>query len=101
MKINYGIDTASHRIKVTAGVPRTGFQRGEGELEVGNQGRSRISTKSFSQETEAIGQQTPRIGDDRPKLREDSAGCTRHSDSTPQFLFSLAEKFVRSKACPQ
>jgi len=61
-----------------------GFEHGEGELEIENQGRSRIS--SFTQETEAIGQQTPRIGANRPKLRVSSAGCARFSDSTPHFL---------------
>lgn len=42
------------------------LERGEGELEISNQGWSRV--KSFSQETDAIGQQTPWNGD-RPRLR--------------------------------
>lgn len=78
-----------------------GFGRGEGELEIENQGRfERSISNVFSQETEAIGQQTPRIGEHRPKLRftpdtqvlarVSSAGCTLNSDSTPQF-FSHAD----------
>lgn len=74
-----------------------GFGRGEGELEIENQGRFvRSISNVFSQETEAIGQQTPRIGEKRPKLRftpdtqvlarVSSAGCTLNSDSTPQFF---------------
>lgn len=80
-----------------------GFGRGEGELEIENQGRfERSISNVFSQETEAIGQQTPRIGEHRPKLRftpdtqvlarVSSAGCTLNSDSTPQFFSSGDEE---------
>lgn len=70
--------------------------RGEGELEIKNQGRfglrsrrgRRLGYSSFTQETFARGQQTPRIGDVRPKQRELSAGCTLNSDSTPLFFLS-------------
>ncbi|PIS11703.1 MAG: hypothetical protein COT73_02565 [Bdellovibrio sp. CG10_big_fil_rev_8_21_14_0_10_47_8] len=92
MKKNYEICTALNKINISAQSLWMDFERGEGELEVRNQGRSRIS--SFSQETGAIGQQTPRIGDNRPKLRfthrVSSAGCAGFSDSTPHFLFSVS-----------
>lgn len=42
------------------------LERGEGEKEIANHGRSRV--KSFSQETGAIGQQTPMIGEHEPRL---------------------------------
>jgi len=69
------------------------LERGEGEKEIANHGRSRVET-SFSQETVAIGQRTPMIGEHEPKLKshrkmihsELSAGCTRFSDSTPHFF---------------
>ena len=68
------------------------LERGEGEKEIANHGRSRV--ESFSQETVAIGQLTPMIGEHEPKLKvcrktnysESSAGCTRFSDSTPHFF---------------
>jgi hypothetical protein len=70
-----------------------GFGRGEGELEIDNQGRFGKRSR-FSQETEAIGQQSPRIGGHRLKLRFTqrvaSAGSTWSSDSTPLFLSQAA-----------
>ncbi len=97
MKKNYVFDTSLHKINITAETLWMESQLGEGELEVVNHGRSRISTKSFSQETGAIGQQVPRIGTLRPKLNgEFSAGRTRHSDSTPHFLFSHHETMRES-----
>jgi hypothetical protein len=87
VKNNYGFDAFLNKIDLSAGALWTEFQHGEGELEIGNQGRSQNSTKSFSQETGAIGQKTPRIGEIRPKRREYSAGCANNSDSTPH-LFS-------------
>jgi len=94
MKKNYGFDTEFNKIKLIARSLWMGFGRGEGELEIDNQGR--LDQSRFSQETEAIGQQTPRIGEDRPKLRlttdtqvsarVSSAGRTLNSSSTPQFL---------------
>jgi hypothetical protein len=87
MKKNFGFDTKFNKIKLSARNLWMGFERGEGELEIENQGR--FDQSRFSQETEAIGQQTPRIGEDRPKLRftqrVSSAGCTLNSDSTPHF----------------
>jgi hypothetical protein len=90
MKKNFGFDTKFNKIKLSARNLWMGFERGEGELEIENQGR--FDQSRFSQETEAIGQQTPRIGEDRPKLRftqrVSSAGCTLNSDSTPHFSLS-------------
>ena len=89
MKIDYGFDTFANRIKVSALTLWMEYEPGEGELEIEDQGRYRISNV-FSQETEAIGQHTPRIGVDRPKLmREFSAGRTNDSDSTPHLSFSI------------
>ena len=90
MKKNFGFDTYQNKLRVIADVPWMGFQHGEGELGVNNQGRfSRIS--SFTQETEVTVQHTPRIGEARPKLRSKervlSAGCAGFSGSTPQFFF--------------
>lgn len=87
-----------------------GFERGEGELEIENQGR--FDQSRFSQETEAIGQQTPRIGESRSKLRftqrVSSAGSTLNSDSTPQFSssentsqFSISEKPTQFSLSPE
>ena len=42
------------------------LERGEGEKEIANHGRSRVD--SFSQETVAKGQQTPMIGEHEPRL---------------------------------
>ncbi|KYG67159.1 hypothetical protein AZI86_09110 [Bdellovibrio bacteriovorus] len=44
----------------------TCLERGEGEKEIANHGRSRVD--SFSQETEAKGQRTPMIGEHEPRL---------------------------------
>jgi hypothetical protein len=89
MKKNFGFDAKFNKIKVSARSLWMGFERGEGELEIENQGR--FDQSRFTQETEAIGQQTPRIGESRSKLRftqrVSSAGCTLNSDSTPQFSF--------------
>jgi hypothetical protein len=89
MKKNFGFDAFQNKIKLSAQALWMVFGRGEGELEIENQGRLRIS--SFAQETVAIGQQAPRIGEQRPKLRSTlrvfSAGRTGSSSSTPHFLF--------------
>jgi hypothetical protein len=101
MKNAYCFDIELTKIKLSAVFPRMEIQRGEGELEIENQGRLRIS-KVFSQETGAIGQQTPRIGEHRPKLRELSAGCAKDSDSTPHLFFPhcflVAESGVQNAA---
>ncbi len=87
MKKNFGFDTKFNKIKVSARSLWMGFERGEGELEIENQGR--FDQSHFTQETEAIGQQTPRIGESRSTLRftqrVSSAGSTLNSSSTPQF----------------
>lgn len=44
----------------------TCLERGEGEKEIANHGRSRVD--SFSQETVAKGQRTPKIGEHEPRL---------------------------------
>lgn len=87
MKFVFQNDTVFNKIKVIVSDTWMCLERGEGEEEIANHGRSRV--KSFSQETEAKGQQTPMIGEHEPKLhsKEFSAGCTEFSDSTP--LFSL------------
>jgi hypothetical protein len=99
MKKNFGFDTKFNKIKLSARSLWMGFERGEGELEIENQGR--FDQSRFTQETEAIGQQTPRIGESRSTLRftqrVSSAGSTLNSDSTPQFLSApLVQDFARS-----
>jgi hypothetical protein len=93
MKIRFGFDTEFNKIKVIAWNLWMGFRRGEGELEIEDQGR--LQESRFSQETVAIGQQAPRIGEDRPKLRLNqrvpSAGRTLSSDSTSQFFSSTTQ----------
>jgi hypothetical protein len=62
--------------------------RGEGELEIENQGWSLVS--SFSQETGAIGQQRCQgLALIRPTLTESSAGRTRFLTQLPHFFSSL------------
>jgi hypothetical protein len=85
MKKLFQIDTKFNKLKKSVLVTWMFQVLGEGELEIANQGWSRIS--SFSQETGAIGQQTPRIGETRPKLKESSAGCTRFLAQLPIFFF--------------
>lgn len=98
MRINFHFETEFNKLIIIARSLWMGYGRGAGELEIDNQGRSRIL--SFLQETVAIGQQTPRIGGTRPKLRftdtfvserVSSAGCTLSSDSTPHFFFPSGE----------
>ncbi len=70
------------------------LERGEGEEEIANHGRSRVV--SFSQETNAIGQRTSRIDEHEPKLNvhrkmsssERSAGCTDSQTQLPFFFSS-------------
>ncbi len=106
MKKNFGFDTEFNKLKVIACSLWMGFKRGEGELEIEDQGR--LQKSRFSQETVAIGQQTPRIGEDRPKLRlapntqvfkrVPSAGRTLNSDSTPQFFSQESDSALLSSA---
>jgi hypothetical protein len=86
MRNNFGFDAKTINMNITAHILWMEYALGEGELEIGNQGRF-WNLRSFTQGTEAIGQHTPRIGADRPKLREYSAGCACDSDSTPHFFF--------------
>lgn len=88
-------ETGFYKMKLLVSDTWMCLERGEGEEEIANHGRSRV--KCFSQETEAIGQRTPMIGEHEPKLNvhfrmnnsESSAGCTRFSDSTPHFFSSI------------
>ena len=91
MKFLFQNETSLNTIELSSFVfplnSRMSLKAGEGEKEIGNQGRSRV--KSFSQETGAIGQHKPRIGDERPKLaRELSARMRVDSSLTPHFFFS-------------
>ena len=89
MKNDYGFGKKFYKIKLSAEILWMEFQRGEGELGIGNQGRfGSQNSKCFTQETVAIGQHTPRIGEHRPCSRVLSAGCACDSDSTPLFSFS-------------
>jgi hypothetical protein len=98
MKKNFCFDAKFNKIEVSARNLWMGFEHGEGELEIEDQGR--FEQSRFSQETEAIGQQTPRIGESRSKLRffqrVSSAGCTLNSDSTPQFFSSQEISLAKS-----
>lgn len=93
MKSVFGFEANFNKLDIASST-RMLRARGEGELEIKNQGRFGLRDRkgtlghsnSFSQETIARGQQTPRIGDVRPKRRELSAGCTLNSDSTPHFF---------------
>ena len=95
MKKVYQIDSKFYKLKKSVFGTWMFQILGEGELEIANQGWSRIS--SFSQETGAIGQQTPRIGETRPKLKESSAGRTRFLAQLPIFFFlQSAKKFIKN-----
>ena len=91
MKNDYGLDTFKNKISISAVSLWMEIQRGEGELEIEDQGRFGIFGSRFSQETGAIDQQAPRIGEHGPMRRVLSAGCAFGSDSTPQFFFSGRE----------
>jgi hypothetical protein len=99
MRINFGFDAKLNRIELIATSPRMDLRRGEGKLEIGNQGRFGKRSR-FLQETEAIGQQTPRIGANRPKLRfthrVSSAGRTGFSNFSPHLFFLKAPQQVSS-----
>ena len=71
MKFVFRNDTIQHTIKfivtdIIVSDTWMCLERGEGEKEIANHGRSRV--KSFSQETVARGQQTPMIGENEPRL---------------------------------
>jgi hypothetical protein len=95
---NYKIESVNSVFLVSDFVSVTWMLRklGEGELEIENQGWSRVY-KVFSQETGAIGQHPPRIGD-RPKLKSLQVQDARFdSDSTPHlFRFFLGKKQKKS-----
>ena len=87
MKFVFQNDTVCNRIKFIVSDTWMCLERGEGEEEIANHGRSRV--KSFSQETEATGQQTPMIGEHEPKLHSKSQVQDAH-DSPTQLPFSLS-----------
>ncbi|MEZ0391267.1 MAG: hypothetical protein ACAH59_03565 [Pseudobdellovibrionaceae bacterium] len=109
MKKNFGFDTEFNKLRSIARSLWMGCERGEGELEIDDQGR--FDQSRFSQETEGIGQQTPRIGEDRPKLRftpdtqvsarVSSAGRTLNSDSTPQFFSPALSATIEPESPPK
>lgn len=66
MKFVFRNDTVCNKMVFIVSDTWMCLERGEGEKEIANHGRSRV--KSFSQETGAIGQQTPTIGEHEPRL---------------------------------
>jgi hypothetical protein len=89
MKILFRNDTDMFKMKVLSSVfvldPWMGLERGEGEKEIANHGRSRV--KSFSQETRDKAQQRPRNGA-HGQVKSQVQDARRFSDSTPLFSFS-------------
>lgn len=71
------------------------LERGEGEEEIVNHGRSRV--KSFSQETGAIGQQAPRIGEHEPKLHSQNQVQEAQDSPTQLPFFSLLTKVIGAR----
>ncbi len=92
MKFVFQNDTAFNRIVNIVSDTWMCLERGEGEEEIANHGRSRV--KSFSQETGAIGQQAPRIGEHEPKLHSKSQVQDAHDSPTQLPFFSLPLKFA-------
>ena len=97
MRKNYEFCVALNKLDMCSNFfaqsPWMDFGHGEGELEIDNQGRLRIS--SFLAGNRAIGQQTPRIGGLRLKLKfikSTSVGCASSSGSTSQLFLSLGDK---------
>ena len=94
MKFMFRNDTVYNMIKDIVSNIWMCLERGEGEEEIANHGRSRVV--SFSQETEAIGQQTPMNGEYEPKLHSKSQVQDAH-DSLTQLPFFSSSKFVISQ----
>ena len=71
---------------------RMSYQHGEGEKEIGNQGRSGLH--SFSQETGVTNGQQPRNGANRLVLKRSK--CRMHADTLTQLptFFSLKAENV-------
>lgn len=68
------------------------LKRGEGELGIENQGRSRAIC--LQQETGAIGQHAPWIGDG-PKAKSQVQDARRALTQLPIFLSTIANQFLR------
>ena len=87
MKFQFRNDVSFTKIEFIVSDTWTCLERGEGEEEIVNHGRSRVF--SFSQETEAIGQQTPMMGEYEPKLHSQSQVQDVRDSRTQLPIFSL------------
>ncbi|KYG63266.1 hypothetical protein AZI85_04330 [Bdellovibrio bacteriovorus] len=92
MKFVFRNDTLCNRLNFIVSDTWTCLERGEGEEEIANHGRSRV--KSFSQETGAIGQQAPRIGEHEPKLHSKNQLQDAYDSPTLTPLFSLSSNDI-------
>ncbi len=91
MKFLFHNDTAFNKIKISVSDTWMCLERGEGEKEIANHGRSRV--KSFSQETGAIGQQRSRSDRYEPKLHSQSQVQDAHDSPTQLPFFSLSVSY--------
>ncbi len=87
MKFVFRNDTVCNTIRFIVSDTWMCLERGEGEEEIANHGRSRVT--SFSQETGATGQQTPMNGEHEPKLHSKSQVQDAHDSPTQLPFFSL------------
>ena len=90
MRFVFRNDTIQHTIKfivtdIIVSDTWMCLERGEGEKEIANHGRSRV--KSFSQETEAKGQQTSMIDEHEPRLNSKNRAQDVHGSRTPLPIF--------------
>jgi hypothetical protein len=79
------------------------LERGEGEKEIANHGRSRV--KSFSQETGAQGQQTAMIAEHEPRLNskndvQDALVLRLNSPFSLSFIEDIAAQELGEGALP-
>jgi len=96
MKFVFRNDTECNSIKDIVSDIWMCLERGEGEEEIANHGRSRV--KSFSQGTEATGQQTPMNGEHEPKLHSKFQVQDAH-DSPTQLPFLFSSDFKEDISC--
>jgi len=87
MRFVFRNDTAFTKIDFIVSDTWMCLERGEGEEEIVNHGRSRVF--SFSQETGARGQQTPMMGEYEPKLHSQSQAQDARDSRTQLPFFSL------------
>ncbi len=87
MKFNISEEKVFNRFSFIVSDTWTCLERGEGEEEIANHGRSRVF--SFSQETGARGQQTPMMGEHEPKLHSQSQVQDARDSRTQLPFFSL------------